>query len=87
MTRKATNLRLLFDASLCDGHGICALQCPELISLDEWGYAHIRSTRTSSPEVATRARRAVRACPNNALKAVEGSTALTGAPPPRRAAL
>jgi ferredoxin len=62
------SVRLVIDASLCDGHGICALRCPELISLDEWGYAHVAMTRVDSERLATRARRAAAACPVGALR-------------------
>lgn len=62
--------RLVIDASLCDGHGICALRCPELISLDEWGYAHVATTDVASERLAARARRAAAACPAGALRLV-----------------
>lgn len=61
-------VRLVIDASLCDGHGICALRCPELISLDEWGYAHVSRRAAGSDRVAIRARRAAAACPAGALR-------------------
>jgi ferredoxin len=60
-------VRLVIDASRCDGHAICALQCPELISLDEWGYAHLESSSVTTASIAARARRAVRACPAGAI--------------------
>jgi len=60
------SVRLVIDASRCEGHAICALQCPELISLDEWGYAHLESSATTA-SIAARARRAVRACPVGAI--------------------
>jgi len=71
MARRKATLRLLFDAARCDGHGICALRCPELIGLDEWGYARVDPTPSADPETVARARRAVRACPNGALRADE----------------
>ena len=64
------NVRLVIDASLCDGHGICALRCPELISLDEWGYAHVVTTPVESTRLAAQARRAAAACPARALRVV-----------------
>jgi len=49
-------VRLVIDASRCDGHGICALRCPELISLDEWGYANVDSSPAPTRSMAARAR-------------------------------
>ena len=72
MTR-ASPVRLQFDASRCDGHAICALRCPDLISLDEWGYAVVDPSPVSGT-TAARARRAVRACPAGALTLVENGT-------------
>ncbi len=60
-------IRLVIDAARCDGHGICVLRCPDLISLDEWGYARVDPTPTASAMTTRRARRAVLACPANAL--------------------
>ena len=64
------SVRLVVDASLCDGHGICALRCPELISLDEWGYAHVSTKLVTSDRLAAQARRAAAACPAGALRLV-----------------
>ena len=60
-------VRLAVNASLCDGHGICVLRCPELIALDQWGFAAVESTTVSDGRVVRRARRAVAACPRRAL--------------------
>lgn len=59
---------LHLDGARCDGHGICVLRFPQRISLDEWGYAVIDARRINSSVDLARARRAVRACPANALE-------------------
>lgn len=59
--------RLTFDGARCAGHGICVLHCPDLVTLDEWGFAGVDKTPVSQRGVLRRARRAVRACPEGAL--------------------
>ena len=62
--------RLVVDAARCNGHGICALRCPELVALDEWGYAAVEHDTVTSAPTLRRARRAVAACPEQALTLV-----------------
>ena len=50
----------------CDGHGLCAELLPELIRLDDWGYAMVDG-RPVPKELLSHARRAVDACPTLAL--------------------
>lgn len=54
------------DRIRCDGHGVCAGLLPERISLDEWGYPII-AAGPIPPELLPHARRAVAACPLQAL--------------------
>jgi len=68
-------VRLVIDASRCDGHAICALRCPELISLDEWGYAQVDPVPAPTVAIAARARWAARACPVGALTVLTGGEA------------
>ena len=68
MTRLALNSwTLALDGTRCDGHGICALHCPDLVTLDEWGYAGVERSVIESRALMRRARRAVAACPERAL--------------------
>ncbi len=60
-------VRLGFDASRCDGYGMCAVVCPELITLDRWGFADPSRDPISDARLQRRAERAVRCCPRNAL--------------------
>lgn len=62
--------RLALDGTRCDGHGICALRCPERIALDQWGYAVVADDPIVEPRTLARARRAAAACPAGALALV-----------------
>lgn len=62
-------MKLLLDATRCQGYGLCQEPAPELIDLDEWGYAQVRETTV--PEGGEEAAEAAcDACPNSALKVV-----------------
>jgi ferredoxin len=65
--RRPTAFRVVVDAARCDGYGICVLRCPELLSLDEWGYAGAADNDESDAKVFRRARRAAAACPEGAI--------------------
>ena len=73
-------LRLVVDMARCDGHGICALRCPELVALDQWGYARVEAQAVFRRGAVRRARRAVAACPARALSLVAAPAPL---PQPR----
>jgi ferredoxin len=60
--------RIEVDGTACDGHGICMLCCPSRIGLDEWGYAIVSDEPITNDHILAQARRAVRACPANALR-------------------
>lgn len=60
-------VRLLFDASRCDGFGMCSVVFPEGISLDRWGYARVVSEPITGRSDLRRAQRAARCCPGGAL--------------------
>ena len=63
-------MKLLLDATRCQGYGLCQEPAPELIDLDEWGYAQVRETTV--PEGGEEAAAAaVAACPNSALRLVK----------------
>jgi ferredoxin len=87
MTRLALNSWVLaLDGTRCDGHGICALHCPDLVTLDEWGYAGVERSVIDSRALMRRARRAVAACPERALslRLAGGRHAPSGKPPEPR---
>jgi ferredoxin len=58
--------RLRVDPIACDGHGLCAELFPEGIRLDDWGYPILDGDISAGQE--RQARRAVAACPMQALK-------------------
>lgn len=64
-------MRVHVDWTRCDGHGACAELLPELLTTDEWGFPLGRGDQRD-PEVPAplvrHARRAVRACPLQALR-------------------
>jgi ferredoxin len=60
-------MKLLLDATLCEGYGVCREQAPAQIELDDFGYAAILTAEVpAGGEGAARA--AVAACPNRALR-------------------
>jgi ferredoxin len=63
-------MKLLLDPTRCQGYGLCQEPAPELIDLDEWGYAQVRATDVPH-EAEEAARAAVAACPNSALRLVK----------------
>jgi ferredoxin len=63
--------QLTFDASRCDGYGMCTLIFPERISLDPWGFAHVDPDPVEDRATRSRAHRAVRCCPRAALTLIE----------------
>jgi ferredoxin len=58
--------RLRVNPIRCDAHGLCAELLPERIRLDDWGYPIIEP-RPLPEELLAHARRAVAACPRQAL--------------------
>lgn len=58
--------RLDVDMTRCTGHGVCALLARDLVDLDAWGYPTV-DPRPVSGRAAKQARRAVLACPRQAL--------------------
>ena len=65
--------RLNFDASRCDGFGMCSVVFPERITLDAWGYARVEPEAITDRAGMRRALRAVRCCPRGALSLSEVS--------------
>ena len=64
-------MRLHVDWTRCDGHGSCAELVPELLETDEWGYPLGRTGQRDPvvpSELERHVRRAVRACPLQALR-------------------
>jgi ferredoxin len=75
VTRPAA--RLVADAAKCDGHGICALRCPDLLTLDAWGFVGVDTAAVVTGRDLRRAKSAVAACPEHALSLTEHALSLT----------
>ncbi|OIJ65322.1 ferredoxin [Streptomyces mangrovisoli] len=63
-------MKLLLDSTRCQGYGLCHEPAPELIDLDDFGYARILAASVP-PGGEDAAAAAVAACPNSALKLVK----------------
>jgi ferredoxin len=60
-------MKVRIDASLCQGHAMCALACPGLFQLsDEDGHAYVDDDAVP-PGLEEAVRRAVQSCPEGAI--------------------
>jgi sterol 14-demethylase len=64
-------LRIRVDADLCQGHGVCASECPELFSVDPNEVKVVLAREDVPPELREKAERAVRFCPTRALSLIK----------------
>ncbi|QGV77086.1 ferredoxin [Streptomyces ficellus] len=60
-------MRLLLDSTLCQGYGVCQEHAPDLVELDEWGYASVVAADIP-PGAEDTARACADTCPNSALR-------------------
>ena len=65
--RTEDEYRVSIDFITCRGHGMCAYLLPDNFELDEWGYPIVKDDKLSRREV-RQAKRAVRLCPELAMK-------------------
>ena len=68
---KMNSARLVANPALCDGHGICVLRSPDLLTLDAWGFVGVETTEPLSGRDLRKARSAAAACPERALSLVD----------------
>ena len=60
-------MKLIIDASRCQGHAMCQLYAPDLVDLDDDdGHARARGQELDAAQL-EQARRAVAACPEGAV--------------------
>lgn len=59
-------MKLLLDATRCQGYGLCQEHLADVIELDEWGYASVVGEVTDSHAALA----AAEACPAQALRLV-----------------
>jgi len=61
-------MKMVIDATKCQGYGACALACPSVVEVDEWGFAHTRTEDGAVPSGdEDAAREAMRGCPEAAI--------------------
>jgi ferredoxin len=60
-------MKIRLNKSLCDGFGTCGGHAPNIIEIDEWGYAGIKGNGEVPAGEEDSARRAIIACPVHAL--------------------
>jgi ferredoxin len=60
-------VRLHVDAEKCQGHNRCYILAPELLDVDDYGYAHERDDGAVPAELEEKARLAVANCPEYAI--------------------
>jgi ferredoxin len=63
-------MRVLVDRDLCEANQVCMRLAPEVFQVDEADQLHVLVAHVG-PELGERVRRAVRACPKQALSLVE----------------
>jgi ferredoxin len=68
MGDKASGWRLLVNADRCQGHNRCYLLLPDLIELDDHGFASVKDDGAVPEAMLEKARLAVRNCPEFALR-------------------
>lgn len=61
-------LRLIVDGERCQGHNRCQVLAPELIEIDDLGFARAAADGAVPEALADKARLAVRNCPEYALR-------------------
>jgi sterol 14-demethylase len=64
-------LRIVLDRDLCQGHGVCVGEAPELFKLGEDGLVELCSDAPIAPELHVKARAAAQYCPTRTIKIQE----------------
>jgi ferredoxin len=63
--------KLLVEWALCDGNGVCSIEAPELLAINEQDELVVLS-EAFGPELEAKAQAAVRVCPKQALRIERG---------------
>jgi ferredoxin len=61
-------MKLVLDQTACQGYGMCQEAAPELLDLDDWGYAGLLGDGEVAGPQHAQAQEAVSVCPVAALK-------------------
>ncbi len=68
-------MRVRIDFDLCQGHGACAEEAPEVFALDEKSSRVVVLAETPPERVRAKVRAAVRYCPTGAIALAEDESA------------
>ena len=68
MSKDERRPRLVVDGDKCQGHNRCHMLLPELIEVDDLGFAKVKGDGSVPAALAEKARLAVRNCPEFALR-------------------
>ncbi len=60
-------MRIIVDSEKCEGHNRCYSLAPELVDVDDYGYATAIGDGTVSPDLEEKARLAADNCPEFAI--------------------
>jgi ferredoxin len=63
--------KLVVEWALCDGNGVCTIEAPELLAINDQDELVVLSD-TFGPELEAKAQAAVRVCPKQALRIDRG---------------
>lgn len=68
-------MKVRIDFDLCQGHGACAEEAPEVFAVDEKSSKVVVLAETPAEMLRAKVRAAVRYCPTSAIALVEDSSA------------
>lgn len=60
-------MKIIFDATKCNGYGICAQLCPTMFMLDEFGFPEVLLGGDVPAAEVESAREAIHQCPERAI--------------------
>ena len=61
-------MKLVLDSTACQAYGLCQQAAPDLVDLDDWGYAGLIGDGTVPADQHDHAHHAVSSCPAKALR-------------------
>jgi ferredoxin len=72
-------VKITIDLSLCAGHGQCEDAAPEVFEVNDEGFAVLRMSEVSDPELERKVADAATRCPTGAITIVASAAASSGA--------
>jgi len=61
-------MKLVLDSTACQGYGLCQQAAPDLVDLDDWGYAGLVGDGAVPGDRGDHAHEAAQVCPAKALR-------------------